>query len=257
MSAPAPVQVPEAVPGSTRFFTLLYTPRARRAAVRTLLALGDEIGGGLGRQIDHGVAHIRLEWWRAEAQRFAAGEPAHPWLIAWQREDVPVPDLSPLVEAAAIDLASERLAASASRRLAQELFVLAAELLCAHTPQATLAGERKEQIAALGRTVDEFEHPSASHKPASPAPAASRPPTPLAPGLQHTLAPLLVWAALAARQARRRSRREPHAQHAAGKSPTIAGVVVDGLVDNVLAWRAARAARRGRFRLEDLQGMGP
>jgi hypothetical protein len=251
MNRPAPV--PEPAPGSARFFTLLYTPSERRAAVRTLLALGDEIGAGLGRQLDHGVAHIRLEWWRHEAQRFAAGEPAHPWLVAWQREGVPAPDLSALIEAAAIDLASQHLAALAARRLPQALFVLAAHLLAANTPQAALIGEHEEQIAALGRTIDALEHAAESADARSPGPA------PWAPALQSALAPLLVWAAFAAHQARRRSRhhrREQRGQQAAGKSPTMTGSVVDGIVDNVVAWRAARAARRGRFHLEDLQGMG-
>jgi phytoene synthase len=241
MSSSRPASVPDPAPGSTRFFTLLYAPHERRAALRALLALSDEIGAGLGRQLDHGVAHIRLEWWRHEAQRFAAGEPAHPWLIAWQRERCPALDLALLVEAAAIDLASQHLAASASRRLPQTLFVLAARVLLAGTPEAALTEEREEAIAGLGRAVDEFERPAASDH--------ADPPALPAPALQRALAPLLVWAALAAHQARQQQRR------AAGKSQTMARRIADGIIDNVVAWRAARAARRGHFPLEELLRM--
>lgn len=257
MNTSRPAPVPQPAAGSIRAFALLYTPPEQRVAVRTLLALGDEIGAGLGRQLDHAVAHIRLEWWRIEVQRFAAGEPAHPWLIAWRHARTPALDLTPLVDAAAIDLASQRLAASASRRLAQALFVLAARVLTADAPQAALSGEQEEQIAALGRAVDELEHPAPSGN-ASP-PIVPAPPAPAvpAPALQHALAPLLVWAALAARQARRRNQRNQHnrhnqhdrgEQHAPDNSPTMRGLAVDGIGNNVLAWRTARAARRGRFR---------
>lgn len=242
MISSRPASVPDPAPGSTRFFTLLYTPHERRAALRALLALSDEIGAGLGRQLDHGVAHIRLEWWRNEAQRFACGEPAHPWLIAWQRERCPALDLALLVQAAAFDLASEHLAASASRRLPQTLFVLAARVLLAGTPEAALTQEREQAIAGLGRAVDELERPAASDDAGPPAlPAAA---------LQRALAPLLVWAALAAHLARRHQRR------AARQSHTMARRIADGIIDNVVAWRAARAARRGYFAPEDLLRMG-
>ena len=46
-----------------------------------LLALAEveaEILASARRGIDHGVAHARLEWWRGEIGRLAAGEPRHP-----------------------------------------------------------------------------------------------------------------------------------------------------------------------------------
>ncbi|HEX4023582.1 MAG TPA: hypothetical protein VHX52_02595 [Steroidobacteraceae bacterium] len=248
---PDPALVPEPAPGSVRFFTLLYAAPERRGALRTLLALADEIGAGLGRRLDHGVAHVRLDWWQQEAQRLAAGHPAHPWLIARQREPASALDLTPLIDAAAIDLASERLAGSASRQLPQALFVQAARVLTAGTPAAALADQQEAMIGALGRAVDALERPpgDSSDRPQE-AGALQAGPSRLEPSLQRALAPLLVWAALAARQARRRERR------VAKKSSTITGSMFDGLIDNLVAWHAARAAQRGRFRLEDLQGMG-
>jgi len=240
---PTPAPLPEPAPGSIHFFTLLYSPRERRVALRTLLALADEIGAGVGRQLDHGVAHLRLDWWRREAQRLAAGSPAHPWLIAWQRERFPPLDLAALIDAAAIDLASERLAASGTQRLPQALFVLAATVLAADTSAAALVPQQRDLIAALGRSVDTLEHPQVARTGQPDSAQRLR----LDPALQRALAPLLVWAALAACHARRRERR------ATRKSPTMAAPVVDGLADNLIAWQAARTARRGYFRLEDLQ----
>jgi len=231
--------VPEPAAGSIGYFTLLYTPRERRAAVRTLLALADEIGAGVIRQLDHGLAHARLTWWRQEAQRLAAGSPAHPWLIAWRREGAAPLDVAALIDAAAIDLASEHLAASRARQLPQSRFVLTAALLSAGTPTAVLIAQRHDLLAALGLRVDALEHPAA----VDPQPIERLRVDPI---LQPVLAPLLVWAALAARQARRRERR------AAAQSSTIAAPAVDALADNLIAWHAARAARRGHFRLEDL-----
>ncbi|HET7198665.1 MAG TPA: squalene/phytoene synthase family protein, partial [Burkholderiales bacterium] len=43
-----------------------------------LCGIEQEIGGSLRPGIDHHVAHARLEWWREECRRCAAGSPAHP-----------------------------------------------------------------------------------------------------------------------------------------------------------------------------------
>ena len=259
MSAGAAPPVPHPAPGSAHSFLLLYTPRPRRAALRTLLALADEIGAGLGRQLDHDVAHVRLQWWREELQRFAEGVPAHPWLIAWQHGRGqhgygPAPDLTPLADAAAIDLASERLAALAARRLPQALFVLAARMLTAGTAAAAaLTAQQEQAIGELGRQADEWLQPAAEQPrqpdapPRGPVPAQrQQQPVPrLEPALQPPLAPLLVCAALAARQARRRR------QHG-GNSHTMRPSAWTVLADNIAAWRIARAAHRRHLQLQEL-----
>jgi hypothetical protein len=272
-ATPAP-PVPQPAPGSAHSFLLLYTPRPRRTAVRTLLALADEIGAGLGRQLDHEVAHVRLQWWREELQRFAEGVAAHPWLIAWQHqrhghadgghaqhsggappELTPPPDLTPLADAAAIDLASAHLAAVAARRLPQALFVLIAQVLTAGiAAAAALTAEQERAIGELGRQTDALLHPA--EQPARPpdtAPPAAVPAPPpapaLAPALWPPLTPLLVCAALAARQAHRRSRRGGNPP---ANSDTMRPALWALLADNIAAWRVARAAHRGRLQLEEL-----
>jgi phytoene synthase len=43
-----------------------------------LCGIEREIAASARQGIDHHVAHTRLEWWRAECERTAAGDPAHP-----------------------------------------------------------------------------------------------------------------------------------------------------------------------------------
>jgi Squalene/phytoene synthase len=214
--------LPEAEPGSTRYFVLLYCPHARRRALATLLAVTAELDVGRARAMDHGVAHLRLDWWQAELQRFARGAPEHPWLSAWLREQPQdhALGLQTLTEAAAIDLASARLAARNERCLAAALFLLAAKLLGIDSPQPQL----EQQLRALGRYVAALEQGAIAAAPVPPeAPAQPR------------LTPLLVWTALAERQAAR--------------GPQPAGKL-NLLADNFIAWRAARSAQRGCFRIE-------
>ena len=222
VSAPAARDsLPDAAPGSTRYFVLLYCPSPYRQPLATLIAVADEIDCGRARSMDHAVAHVRLDWWRAELQRFALGAPEHPWLSAWLREQPQDRSLGleRLAEAAAIDLASARLAARTDHCLASALFVLGAKLLGIETP----APQLEQQLRALGRYVASLEHEV----------SAAAPVLPDAP-VQPRLTPLLVWAALAERKAARRPR-------AAGR--------FDMLADNFIAWRAARRAQRGRFAL--------
>ena len=120
--APPSLPPPPAV-GSPRYFALLYSPAALRATLTTLLALADEISAGAARGLDHSVAHVRLDWWRGEAERYVRGEPQHPWLraLAAQHAGGRGLKLQPLVEAAAVDLATETLSAEERRTLRFEL----------------------------------------------------------------------------------------------------------------------------------------
>jgi hypothetical protein len=225
MSAPQGPSAP--APGSHRYFTLLYTPAARRETLATLLAVADEIGAEPPDSADHSVAHVRLEWWRGEAQRFACGEPQHPWLRALLAAHPASAclDLQPLVEAAARDLASRTLASQASHAFGRAIFELAARALCAQPLPPAL----QARIGELGASVEQLEDDSSDAE----ARAKSRQQlSDIGQALQPSLAPLLVWLALAARRP----------QH---RTPLLAG-----LSDNLIAWNAARRAARGRFRLQ-------
>ena len=256
--APLPPPPPPAT-GSPRYFALLYCPAAARPALSTLLALADEISAGAGRGLDHSVAHLRLDWWRAESERYGRGEPQHPWLRALLHE----PGggrlmLQPLVDAAASDLATETLAAQPGANLQRTVFELAEAALRGVQDTQPPAAQLQRALRALGEGACELERfagarlrPAAATAaaPAAAAPAAAaqaalealrQQACAIDRALQPRLTPLLVWIALAAGQARRRLQRPP------GKG----GALLDAFADNIVAWNAARRAARGRFRID-------
>jgi hypothetical protein len=239
---------PPAQPGSPRYFALLYTPPAARAALATLLALADEISAGTGRSLDHSVAHARLDWWRAEAARFSRGEPQHPWLRALlpPLAAAPRPELAPLVNAAAIDLATATFGTAASAgphgaALQAAVFEQAGSVLLGAAGAPPPPPPLQRALRDLGQHAAELEPPAGPQAPpAAAALAALRMQLATIDSTQQPqLAPLLVWIALVALRARRRSQRE-----AGRSSPAL-----DAFADNIVAWNAARRAARGRFRI--------
>lgn len=70
---------PDAPPaGTARWYAWLFTPHRARGTVALLFALETEWRSIVTSSIDHGVAHLKLHWWREEVQRLAAGVPRHP-----------------------------------------------------------------------------------------------------------------------------------------------------------------------------------
>jgi phytoene synthase len=63
---------------SARYFALLYSPGPQRLALDALFGIEREISESLRPGLDHHVAHSRLQWWREECERAAAGRPVHP-----------------------------------------------------------------------------------------------------------------------------------------------------------------------------------
>ncbi len=257
-----PAQPPPPAEGSPCHFALLYSPATARSTLATLLALANEISAGATRRLDHALAHVRLDWWRGEAERYARGEPQHPWLRALLAQD---PDrrlnLQRLVEAAATDLATDTLGGRPAGALQRALFELAGTALRAPADSQPPSPQLQRVLGDLGERAGELERFAYGRSAPVPHSAASAPPPAAAPGadspaaalealrreaeaidraLQPRLTPLLVWIALAARQAQRRTRRAPRS----------GGSGLDGFADNMIAWRAARRAARGRFRID-------
>jgi hypothetical protein len=245
-----PSSPPPPAAGSPHYFALLYSPEAVRPTLSTLLALADEISAGAARGLDHSVAHVRLDWWRAEAERYARGEPQHPWLRALLALDPAgrrLP-LQPLIEAAAADLAAETLSSRPGAALRRAVFELAGAALQPDAGGGPPSPRLQRVLSELGERALELERFASA-----PAPLPAAPALPAAPlkalreqaqgidrALQPRLAPLLVWVAIAARRAQRRARR------VGGKS----GSGLDAFADNMVAWSAARHAARGRFRID-------
>jgi len=61
-----------------RFLAWLYSTPLQQPVLASLCGIEQEIGASLRPGVDHHVAHTRLEWWRAECARCAAGNPVHP-----------------------------------------------------------------------------------------------------------------------------------------------------------------------------------
>lgn len=224
MSEPSGPAAP--APGSVRYFTLLYAPATLREELNTLLALADEIGSAPADSADHTVAHVRLEWWRREAERFARGAPEHPWLRALlsRHPATRLLNLQSLVDAAAIDLATHTLKSQQPQALQRALFVLVADALCGQA----LTPELQQAIGELGAGVRELESGANGEPARAPLRDSLRK---IDASLQPALAPLLVWLALVAERPHRRL------------------PLLDGVADNLIAWKAARRAARGRFEL--------
>jgi phytoene synthase len=102
---------PRPAPSATRALVRLYAPGIQQPLLAALLGLEDEIGASLKPGLDHQVAHLRLEWWRAECERTAQGTPGHPFTRALAaalagRDMALLGGLRGLVDTAAWDLAA-------------------------------------------------------------------------------------------------------------------------------------------------------
>jgi 15-cis-phytoene synthase len=99
-----------------RFLAWLYSTPAQQPVLAALCGIEREVGASLRPGVDHQVAHTRLEWWREECARCAAGHPVHPLtrelrihlerLVPAARVDAALAGLSGLADTASWDLAS-------------------------------------------------------------------------------------------------------------------------------------------------------
>jgi hypothetical protein len=231
VSPPAPPgRIPE--PGSIADLVSLYSPANVRAALAELLALEAEIRTSARPDLDHTIAHVRLEWWQAEAERTLAGAPAHPLTRALRSLLDPQPlDIRPLVHSARLEVAS---LAGADEALWQSFFegslgtifsVLGQVLGCTASP-ATLR--------TLGGAVQQL-----STERAEPPALLSAALRALQPAQQRAMRPLLVWAALV-------GWRSSRGLQVPDESPPV-GLRL-AMAQQWVAWRAARAAEAGLFR---------
>jgi phytoene synthase len=68
-------------PGSLRFFSTLFAPKPARPLLEALYAFEAEIRETVDSS-RHEVAHTRMQWWRAEVDRYVGGRPQHPVTVA-------------------------------------------------------------------------------------------------------------------------------------------------------------------------------
>lgn len=65
-------------PGSSAYYSVRLAPVGARDALAALFGWRHEVGDVLVRVSDPGIARLKLDWWRQEADRTAAGRPGHP-----------------------------------------------------------------------------------------------------------------------------------------------------------------------------------
>lgn len=220
--------------GSIHQLVLLYTPAANRPALQCLFAVQGEIRASLRAGLDHSVAHARLSWWQAECERALADNASHPLMRGIGN---PAPDLRGLVQAAALDLAQAPL----EDELALRVYCDAAQgtLFAA---VATLLGTGAIEARGLGTSLHVLEWQCASSAQSIEVPAAEAALSAqlqiLQPAQRMQLRSLLVWVAL--------SRwRMAHAIHQPARAPLPTLRLT--MLQNLLAWRVARAANQGRY----------
>jgi hypothetical protein len=240
-AAAAPPPAP--APGSIRYFVLLYTPQARRATLATVLALADELGAGLERALEHELAHTRLDWWQRELSEHAAGVAQHPLLRALRAAQPSAAELDPraLLEAARLDLAEGLLNAGRGERLRGETFVLAAQALGA----SSLSRPQREALGTLGVLALRYERATTATPDGATGSALQEAVQRLGGAMQPTVAPLLIWALLAAARSRRRAESRGGRGSSASKSRSL----LHAFADNMRAWSAARRAAQGTLRI--------
>lgn len=108
MNEPAAAAAPSY--GDDRDWLLRFAPAAQGPALAALFTVEREVLESLRPDLEHQVAHVRLEWWQDELVRLAQGIPRHPAtraLAAASRSRGATPaDLAGLVEHVRVDLAS-------------------------------------------------------------------------------------------------------------------------------------------------------
>ena len=148
--------------GSLRHFAALFSGSPQRPLIESLYAFDAELRRIVA-ATSHQAAHARLQWWRGELDRLAAGRPTHPLAQALLplrgRRDVDLARLHEMLVAADLDLAQM------TYRSWQELdaYLFRASGTLQSLIAATLAGERglapaeREFASRLGAAVRQAE----------------------------------------------------------------------------------------------------
>lgn len=162
-AGPAVDRVREGVPaGSLRHFAALFSGSAERALIEALYAFEAEVRRVVT-ATSHEAAHARLQWWRGELDRLAAGHPTHPLAQALLplrgRRDLDLASLHEVLVSADLDLAQM------TYRTWQELdaYLMRSSGTLQSLVAAMLAGERglapaeREFARRLGAAVRQAE----------------------------------------------------------------------------------------------------
>lgn len=138
---------------SSRELLLRFSPPAERPRLQALFELEREVTTSLRADLDHNVAHTRLEWWSEELTRLKHASARHPATRALAETSLDaglsLPDLQGLVEATRIDLAT---VAFLTRTELDDYLALWADSVF-----AALCGATSDRSRRLGRCIREIE----------------------------------------------------------------------------------------------------
>jgi phytoene synthase len=151
-AAPASPVVPPPA-GGIHWYAWLYTPVASRPLAVALFALEAELRSIVTAIVDHGVSHLKLQWWKDEIRRLEDGQPRHPLTQAlWQvRPGIPHA-WQPLHDAIS---SLELELASASYESERELdgYFARADGFCRAFSLALVPARELEPVERLGRAL--------------------------------------------------------------------------------------------------------
>jgi len=112
MTPDAYCQQKAAASGSSFYYSFLFLPPARRAAIMALYAFCREVDDIVDECENRELAAVKLEWWRQEIDRIDGGVPQHPVGLALQAAGrqfrLPVAQLQEIIDGMAMDLGQVR-----------------------------------------------------------------------------------------------------------------------------------------------------
>ncbi len=98
--------------GSSFYYSFMFLPPERRQAITALYAFCREVDDVVDECHDVSLAHIKLDWWRAEIGRVFDGTPTHPVGLALKdvitRFNLPREQLLEIIDGMAMDLQQTR-----------------------------------------------------------------------------------------------------------------------------------------------------
>src|ERR1700752_3874531 len=98
--------------GWSFYYSFLFLPPERRRAITALYAYCREVDDIVDDSHDAGVAHQRLDWWRAELRRLYDGNPTHPVTQALQPHlapyGLPQSEMAEVLDGMEMDLTQSR-----------------------------------------------------------------------------------------------------------------------------------------------------
>lgn len=230
-----------------RFFAWLYSPPAQQPVLAALCAIEREIGASVRPGADHHVAHTRLEWWRQECARCAAGQPLHPLTRELR---IHLERLAPAARVSSLLAGLAGLIDAATWDLAGATFERRAELTayCRRWAAAMIAplGDPAADWSGFGAALRELELLAEL----APDARAGRMRIPLdeldqaAVAPQSLAAPPWPQALATLLRARHRDLRQQLAAAVAGLAPPLQESARGLLVWAALAWQTSRRAER-------------